>query len=71
MTTDPNAPRRDDQNHDMRVYVLLLAVGMILLTVAGLVYVTSQHPELTGPLGVGWTAAAVLVGGLGFAVTRR
>ncbi|MGY0055118.1 hypothetical protein ACWY4P_00760 [Streptomyces sp. LZ34] len=71
MTTDPNAPRRDDQYHDVRLYLLLLALTVSLLIVAGLVYVAYQHPSLTGPLGVGGTAAAVLMAGLGVAITRR
>ncbi|MET8012851.1 hypothetical protein ABZU86_13605 [Streptomyces sp. NPDC005271] len=68
MTTDPNAPRRDQ---DVRLYLLLIALAVIVLAVAGLVYVTYQHPALTGPLSVGWTAAAALMTALGFAITRR
>ncbi|MDT0547766.1 hypothetical protein [Streptomyces lonegramiae] len=60
-----------DRNHDIRVYLLFLALAVILNVVIALVYVTYQHPALTGPLGVGFTAAAVLVTGIGFAVTRR
>jgi len=71
MATDPNATRRDDQHQDMRLCLLLLGLVVIQLIVAGLVYVTYRHPALTGPLSVGWAAAAVLVPGLGFAVTRR
>ncbi|AEM88556.1 hypothetical protein [Streptomyces violaceusniger] len=69
MAADPNAtPRRDQET---RLLLLVLALAVILLTVSGLVYITYQHPALTGPLGVGWTAAAVMVTGLGFTVTRR
>ncbi len=32
---------------------------------------TYQHPALADPLAVGGTAAAVLVTGLGFAITKR
>lgn len=71
MSPDPNTPHRDDRNHDVRVYLLLLALAVILIIVTALVYVTYQYPALTGPLGVGCAAAAVLVAGLGFAVTRR
>ncbi|MEU1665297.1 hypothetical protein ABZ547_17080 [Streptomyces sparsogenes] len=53
------------------MYLVLLALAVILIIVTALVYVTYQYPALTGPLGVGCTAAAVLVTGLGFAVTRR
>ncbi|MFD8870231.1 hypothetical protein ACFV1F_38875 [Streptomyces sp. NPDC059590] len=70
MANDPNQ-HRNDRNHDIRVYLLLLTLAMILVVVTALVYVTYQHPALTGPLGVGCTAAAVLVSGLGFAITRR
>ncbi|WP_438471403.1 hypothetical protein [Streptomyces asiaticus] len=66
MATNPNTPHRND-----RVYLLLLALAVILFIVGGLVYVTYQHPALAAPLGVGGTAAAVLVTGLGFAITRR
>ncbi|GAA3352557.1 hypothetical protein GCM10017744_002040 [Streptomyces antimycoticus] len=66
MQTDPNGPCRND-----RVYLLLLALAVILLIVGGLVYVTYQHPALADPLAVGGTAAAVLVTGLGFAITKR
>ncbi|GAA1733433.1 MULTISPECIES: hypothetical protein [Streptomyces] len=44
---------------------------VIQLIVAGVVYVAYRHPALTGLLSVGCAAAAVLVTGLGFAVTRR
>ncbi|MFI9588286.1 hypothetical protein ACIHCQ_42380 [Streptomyces sp. NPDC052236] len=71
MATDPNAPLRDEQHQDVRLYLLLLAVTMILLVVGILVYVTYQHPALIGPLGVGLAAAAVLVTCLGLALTRR
>ncbi|ADI05240.1 hypothetical protein SBI_02119 [Streptomyces bingchenggensis BCW-1] len=71
MAPDPTTPHRDDRNHDIRVYLLLLALAMILIVVTALAYVTYRHPALTGPLGVGCAAAAVLVTGLGFAVTRR
>ncbi|MGW3563532.1 hypothetical protein ACWDSL_06465 [Streptomyces sp. NPDC000941] len=70
MTINPNTPR-EDRSEQTRLYLLLLALAVILLTVAGLVYVTYQHPALADPLVVGGTAAAVLVAGLGFAVTRR
>jgi hypothetical protein len=56
MATDPNAPRRDDQHQEVRLYLLLLALAVILLAVAGLCYVTYQHPALAGPLGVGAAA---------------
>lgn len=69
MATDSNVRRRDDQH--LRLCLLLLALVVIALTVGFLVYVTYQHPALAGPLGVGWTAAAVLVTALGSAVTRR
>ncbi|MES4909240.1 MULTISPECIES: hypothetical protein [unclassified Streptomyces] len=71
MTTNSNTSRRKDRSEETRLYLLLLALAVILLTVAGLVYVTYPHPALADPLGVGGTAAAVLVTGLGFAVTRR
>ncbi|MEU0810728.1 hypothetical protein [Streptomyces sp. NPDC005970] len=60
-----------DRNHDIGVYLLLLALAVILIVVIALVYATYQHPALTGPLGVGCAAAAVLVTGIGFVVTRR
>ncbi|TJZ90818.1 hypothetical protein [Actinacidiphila oryziradicis] len=62
---------RDDEQQGVRLYLLLLALAVILLVVAGLVYLTYQHPALADPLGVGFAAAAVLVTGLGFALTRQ
>ncbi|MEU0845746.1 hypothetical protein ABZ370_40725 [Streptomyces sp. NPDC005962] len=59
--TNPNDPRRDEQDHDLRTQMLLLALVLILLFAGGSAYVAYQHPALADPLTVGVATAAVLV----------
>ncbi|MFJ2111938.1 hypothetical protein ACIOEX_08500 [Streptomyces sp. NPDC087850] len=69
MTTNPNVPGQDRDHRELRLVVLLLAMGMGLLATGAAVYLSLVHPSMAGPLGVG---AAVLgaLAGAGGAVAR-
>ncbi|GAA2331325.1 hypothetical protein [Streptomyces cuspidosporus] len=70
MTTDPT-PRHDDEHQELRQYVRLLALGMVLLIVVATVYLTYQHPALGAPFSSGSTIAAALVGLAGLTRGQR
>ncbi|MGW1819198.1 hypothetical protein ACWCQM_37290 [Streptomyces sp. NPDC002125] len=56
---------------DLRPLVLLLLALVVGLVLGALVYLSYEHPALTGPLSLAVAGAAVLVACIAMAVTRR
>ncbi|MFG2785716.1 hypothetical protein ACGFY7_48855 [Streptomyces prunicolor] len=61
MTTDTDAPRRQDGDHrDLRLAVLLLTLVLGLLITMAAIYLAREHPALAEPLGVGAAVMSAL-----------
>ncbi|MEU6885654.1 hypothetical protein ABZ918_10655 [Streptomyces viridosporus] len=74
MTTDTDASRPQDRDHqDLRLVVLLLALVVGLLIIGAAVYLARAHPSLAQPLGVGAAVMSALaaIAGVVARVMRR
>ncbi|MFE9883347.1 hypothetical protein [Streptomyces sp. NPDC005784] len=61
MTTDTDAPRRQDGDHrELRLAVLLLTLVLGLLITGAAIYLAREHPALAQPLGVGAAVMSAL-----------
>ena len=61
MTTDTDAPRRQDGDHrELRLAVLLLTLVLGLLITGAAIYLAREHPVLAEPLGVGAAVMSAL-----------
>ncbi|WP_406426636.1 hypothetical protein [Streptomyces sp. NBC_00147] len=74
MTTDTDAPRPQNRDHqELRLLVLLLALLVGLVITGAAVYVACVHPPLAQPLGVGaavMSALAAIAGVVARAIRR-
>ncbi|MFH0518604.1 hypothetical protein ACHBTE_15695 [Streptomyces sp. M41] len=61
VTTETEVPRQSmDDNRELRLLVVLLALALGMLTTCAAVYLAWVHPALAQPLGVGAAVASTL-----------